>query len=123
MVSEMFTVTNKIALIPLQYTNYYIRKMIQIYLINLDLEAAGKKKKKKKKPFNFDDLDGALPDKDDGTPNDATAQEETGGIEDDFNLDMDFSKTKKKKKKKKDLDELVAEEEKEKAEEKDNGKY
>uniref|UniRef100_A0A1B6C2K8 Eukaryotic translation initiation factor 2 subunit 2 n=1 Tax=Clastoptera arizonana TaxID=38151 RepID=A0A1B6C2K8_9HEMI len=41
-------------------------------------------------------------------------------IEDSFDLDMDFSKTKKKKKKKKDLDELVAEEEKEKAEDKEN---
>ncbi|KAK6627330.1 hypothetical protein RUM44_009807 [Polyplax serrata] len=87
---------------------------------NLDLEAAGKKKKKKKKPFNFEDLDGALPDKDDGTMNEATTQDDAGGIEDDFNLDMDFSKTKKKKKKKKDFDELVAEEEKEKTEEKDN---
>lgn len=36
---------------------------------------------------------------------------------------MDFSKTKKKKKKKKDLDDLVAEDEKEKAEEKENGLY
>lgn len=36
---------------------------------------------------------------------------------------MDFSKTKKKKKKKKDLDELVAEDDKEKIEDKENGKY
>lgn len=35
---------------------------------------------------------------------------------------MDFSRTKKKKKRKKDLDELVAEEEKEKSEDKENGK-
>ncbi|EEB10120.1 eukaryotic translation initiation factor 2 subunit beta, putative [Pediculus humanus corporis] len=87
---------------------------------NFDLDAGAKKKKKKKKPFNFEELDGALPDKDDGTINDGTGHDDTGGIDDDFNLDMDFSKTKKKKKKKKDLDELVAEEEKEKVEEKDN---
>ncbi|CAH1390696.1 unnamed protein product [Nezara viridula] len=37
----------------------------------------------------------------------------------EFNLDMDFSKTKKKKKKKKDIDELVADEEKDKGDEKD----
>lgn len=34
---------------------------------------------------------------------------------------MDFSKTKKKKKKKKDIDELVADEEKDKGDEKDLG--
>lgn len=44
-------------------------------------------------------------------------------VEDDFNLDMDFSKTKKKKKKKKDLDELVAEEELKEREDKENGIY
>lgn len=90
---------------------------------SLDPENLGKKKKKKKKQFNFDDLDGALPDKEEGTTNDAGNHEENTNLEDDF-LDMDFStKTKKKKKKKKDLDELVAEEEKEKTEEKDNGTF
>lgn len=44
-------------------------------------------------------------------------------LQDSFDLDMDFSKTKKKKKKKKDLDELVAEDDKEKIEDKENGKY
>lgn len=78
-----------------------------------------KKKKKKKKIFNLDDLDGALPDKDENTNNDGGADESAANLEDDF-LDMDFSKTKKKKKKKKDFDELVAEEEKEKTEEKEN---
>lgn len=87
----------------------------------LDGSLDPKKKKKKKKIFNLDDLDGALPDKDENAINDG-AQEETTNLEDDF-LDMDFSKTKKKKKKKKDFDELVAEEEKEKTEEKENGKY
>lgn len=37
------------------------------------------------------------------------AGEEGGNIENDYDLDVDFSKTKKKKKKKKELDELVAE--------------
>jgi len=42
-------------------------------------------------------------------------------VEDSFDLDMDFSKTKKKKKtKKKDLDEFIAEDEKKKAEDKEN---
>jgi hypothetical protein len=43
-------------------------------------------------------------------------------FQDSFDLDMDFSKTKKKKKtKKKDLDEFIAEDEKKKAEDKENG--
>ncbi|KAJ4449809.1 Eukaryotic translation initiation factor 2 subunit 2, partial [Periplaneta americana] len=42
-------------------------------------------------------------------------------FQDSFDLDMDFSKTKKKKKtKKKDLDEFIAEDEKKKAEDKEN---
>lgn len=99
------------------------------------------KKKKKKKKTTFD-LDAALAQtgNEDGNPdqnekenlepvetentgNDTTIQEDVGGFDDDFDLDMDFSKTKKKKKKKKDLDELVAEEERERAEDKGNGMY
>lgn len=85
---------------------------------NLDLENFGKKKKKKKKAFNLEELDGALPE---GSAGGKVKEESMEGIiddenaiEDNFSLEMDFSKTKKKKKKKKDLDELVAEEEKEK---------
>lgn len=45
-------------------------------------------------------------------------------LQEDFSLDMDFSKTKKKKKKKKDLDELVGEElEKRQQEIRDEGNY
>lgn len=77
--------------------------------IDLDLESFGKKKKKKKKPFNMEELDGALPDtKDEPTLETSTVQDEAV-IDDNFDLDMDFSKTKKKKKKKKDLNELMAE--------------
>lgn len=93
-----------------------------LYFFIADGSLDPKKKKKKKKIFNLDELDGALPDKEDNATNDQGADESAANLEDDF-LDMDFSKTKKKKKKKKDFDELVAEEEKEKTEEKENGKY
>ncbi|XP_073973223.1 eukaryotic translation initiation factor 2 subunit beta isoform X2 [Rhodnius prolixus] len=85
---------------------------------SLDLESFGKKKKKKKKPFNLDDLEHCLPD---GGTNKPGVQSEVveEGVDEEFDLDMDFSKTKKKKKKKKDFDELVAEEEKDRADEKD----
>ncbi|KDR14246.1 eukaryotic translation initiation factor 2 subunit 2 isoform X2 [Zootermopsis nevadensis] len=92
---------------------------------NLDLENFGKKKKKKKKPFNMEELDGALPEpgsklKEEGNLEIDGNQDESL-VEDSFDLDMDFSKTKKKKKtKKKDLDEFIAEDEKKKAEDKDN---
>lgn len=119
----------------------------------LDLENFGKKKKKKKKAYNLDELDVALPDgkKEVGllerklieilicirrgneikfqfgiflfTKDGAEPIGEDGPAEDNFDLDMDFSKTKKKKKKKKDLDELVAEEEKKEAEDRENGNY
>ncbi|XP_023711205.1 eukaryotic translation initiation factor 2 subunit 2 isoform X1 [Cryptotermes secundus] len=93
---------------------------------NLDLENFGKKKKKKKKPFNMEELDGAIPEsgnksKEEGNIEIDGTQDE-GLVEDSFDLDMDFSKTKKKKKtKKKDLDEVIAEDEKKKAENKENG--
>lgn len=92
---------------------------------NLDLENFGKKKKKKKKPFNMEELDGALPEsgsksKEEGTM-EIDGNQDEGLVEDSFDLDMDFSKTKKKKKaKKKDLDEFIAEDEKKKAEDKEN---
>lgn len=92
---------------------------------NLDLENFGKKKKKKKKPFNMEELDGALPEsgsksKEEGNMEIDGTQDE-GLVEDSFDLDMDFSKTKKKKKtKKKDLDDFIAEDEKKKAEDREN---
>lgn len=46
---------------------------------------------------------------------------EEGAADDNFDLELDFSKSKKKKKKKKELDELMAEAE-EKADDKENGK-
>ncbi|XP_049829624.1 eukaryotic translation initiation factor 2 subunit 2 [Schistocerca gregaria] len=99
-------------------------KEMEVDDTNLDLENFGKKKKKKKKTFNLEELDGALPDttnktKEEG-PMEVEALQEEAAVEDTFDLDMDFSKTKKKKKKRKDLDELVAEDEKEKAEDKEN---
>lgn len=99
-----------------------------------------KKKKVKKTTFNLDDLENNLPDSSSGlnessniengdAHGDSNAEvfeildiktesifsEENLFIlsiilQEDFSLDMDFSKTKKKKKKKKDLDELVGEE-------------
>ncbi|PSN51019.1 Eukaryotic translation initiation factor 2 subunit 2 [Blattella germanica] len=92
---------------------------------NLDLENFGKKKKKKKKPFNMEELDGALPEsgsksKEEGTM-EIDGNQDEGMVEESFDLDMDFTKTKKKKKtKKKDLDEFIAEDEKKKAEDKEN---
>nr|CAD7260794.1 unnamed protein product [Timema shepardi] len=91
----------------------------------LDLENFGKKKKKKKKPFNMEELDGALPEQS-GSANDIVMEvelnQEDGAVEEELDLDMVFStKTKKKKKKKPNLDELlVAEEERIKAEDKEN---
>lgn len=92
---------------------------------NLDLENFGKKKKKKKKPFNMEELDGALPESGSKSKEESTMEidgnQDEGLVEDSFDLDMDFSKTKKKKKtKKKDLDEFIAEDEKKKAEDKEN---
>ncbi|XP_046469646.1 eukaryotic translation initiation factor 2 subunit 2 isoform X1 [Neodiprion pinetum] len=84
----------------------------------LDLENFGKKKKKKKKAFNLDELDMALPEskKEDG----AEPIGEDGPAESNFDLDMEFS-GKKKKKRKNILDNLVAEEEKKEAEDRENG--
>jgi len=79
---------------------------------NLDLESFGKKKKKKKKPFNLEDLEANLPADADDNKEEAVADganEDGGNVEDDYDLDVDFSKTKKKKKKKKELEDLVAE--------------
>lgn len=92
---------------------------------NLDLENFGKKKKKKKKPFNMEELDGALPEPGNKSKEEGNIEidgnQDEGLVEDSFDLDMDFSKTKKKKKtKKKDLDEFIAEDEKKKAEDKEN---
>lgn len=79
---------------------------------NLDLENFGKKKKKKKKPFNLDELENALPTSNETNDLNNTVQdgadEDGGNVDEDFNLDVDFSKSKKKKKKKKDLEDLVA---------------
>ncbi|XP_065161558.1 eukaryotic translation initiation factor 2 subunit 2 isoform X2 [Atheta coriaria] len=69
-------------------------------------------KKKKKKVFNLDDLEGSLPEKDGGGQDDAI-------IDDNLDLELDFSKAKKKKQKKKDLHELMAEVDK-KQEDKEN---
>ncbi|XP_051160143.1 eukaryotic translation initiation factor 2 subunit 2 [Leptopilina boulardi] len=84
----------------------------------LDLESFGKKKKKKKKKFNLDELDAALPDlkKEDASE----PQMEDPSVDDNLDLDMDFSKTKKKKKRKKDLEELINEEEKKEADDTEN---
>nr|CAD7405538.1 unnamed protein product [Timema cristinae] len=96
-----------------------------LYHGGLDLENFGKKKKKKKKPFNMEELDGALPEQS-GSANDIVMEvelnQEDGAVEEELDLDMVFStKTKKKKKKKPNLDELlVAEEERIKAEDKEN---
>ncbi|XP_075228724.1 eukaryotic translation initiation factor 2 subunit beta isoform X1 [Lycorma delicatula] len=92
---------------------------------NVDLESFGKKKKKKKKAFNLEELDGVLPDtgtdkQKEDAPVDVSEAVDDAAIEDSFDLDMDFTKSKKKKKKKKDLDELVAEDEKEKIDDKEN---
>jgi len=76
-----------------------------------------KKKKKKKKPFNMDELEGALPEKEDGEKD--SGMQDEGAFEDNFDLELDFSKAKKKKKKKKDLDELMAKAD-EKQEDKEN---
>jgi len=79
---------------------------------NLDLESFGKKKKKKKKPFNLEDLEANLPADAEDKKEEAVADgvgEDGGNVEDDYDLDVDFSKTKKKKKKKKELEDLVAE--------------
>lgn len=80
---------------------------------SLDLENFGKKKKKKKKPFNLDELENNLPveneEPSDGGAVNEGAAEEAGNADEEYDLDVDFSKTKKKKKKKKDLEDLVAE--------------
>ncbi|XP_017774717.1 PREDICTED: eukaryotic translation initiation factor 2 subunit 2 isoform X2 [Nicrophorus vespilloides] len=72
-----------------------------------DLDLDLKKKKKKKKTFNLDDLDNALPDKEEGEGE--GGNQDDVAMDDNFDLELDFSKAKKKKKKKKDLDELMAE--------------
>lgn len=87
----------------------------------LDLENFGTKKKKKKKTFNLDDLESALPLREDLlTIESGTNVDETE--EDEINLDMDFSMAKKKKKsKKKELDELFSDkQEEDKLEDKEN---
>lgn len=65
------------------------------------------------KPFNMFELENNLPSGDgDEKKEDAVndvAGEEGGNIENEYDLDVDFSKSRKKKKKKKELDELVAE--------------
>lgn len=85
-----------------------------------DLDLFGKFKKKKKKPFfNTEDLENALPDlKDDRPPVDDPDQKEEE-VEDDLDLDIDFSKMKKKKKKK-NPDDFIAEDEQNKADNKEN---
>lgn len=82
-----------------------------------DMELFGKKKSKKKKtkPFNFEELNDALPDGKESSVMDEEnidpASTQVAEVE-DFDLDMDFSKAKKKRtKKKKGLDTLIAEEE------------
>lgn len=80
--------------------------------LEFNSSALKKSRKKLKKPtFNFDDLENNLPDASPGANERGIVENgEAHGdsnVEDDFTLDMDFSKTKKKKKKKKDLDELV----------------
>jgi len=73
---------------------------------DLDLENFGKKKRKKKKTgFNLDDLDAALPtatDEDNQEDTGVTFDEESGAIDDTFDLGM-----KKKKKKKTEINELL----------------
>ena len=69
-----------------------------------------KKKKKKKKTFNLEDLDNALPDKENGKPvspsdeNQTPADEAENAVEDD--LDFDYTKKKKKKKNKVNFDDI-----------------
>jgi len=73
---------------------------------DLDLENFGKKKRKKKKTgFNLDDLDAALPTADDANQEEesgAAPDDESGAIDDTFDLGM-----KKKKKKKIEINELL----------------
>lgn len=73
---------------------------------DLDLETFGKKKRKKKKTgFNLDDLDAALPTSTDDNIQEesgAAPDEESGAIDDTFDLGM-----KKKKKKKTEINELL----------------
>jgi len=70
---------------------------------NLDLENFGKKKKKKKKPFNLDELENSLPVENE-EPSESGAMNEGGGEEggnadEEYDLDVDFSKTKKEEEK------------------------
>jgi len=65
----------------------------------------------------MDDLEGALPDKEDGDNN--VGGNDDAGLDDNFDLELDFTKAKKKKKKKKVLDELIADTD-EKQEDKEN---
>lgn len=105
----------------------------------------------KKTTFNLDDLDNALSEGGTASNEGLTENGEFHGdsnievceencrtkisalyywwddlLQEDFNLDMDFSnftKSKKKKKKKKELDELVAEESDRRSDAKDEGTY
>lgn len=73
---------------------------------DLDLENFGKKKRKKKKTgFNLDDVEAALPASTDDANQDETGvafDDESGAIDDTFDLGM-----KKKKKKKTEINELL----------------
>jgi len=86
------------------------RKELQVDDLDLDLDTFGKKKKKgKKKPFVMDDVETALPEVE------AEAPEEP--MEEQEDLDLEFSMTTKKKKKKKPT--ALLEEEKEDREDED----
>lgn len=72
---------------------------------DLDLENFGKKKKKKKKTgFNLEELEAALPVADESKEEESGTipDDDSGAIDDNFDLDM-----KKKKKKKKEINELL----------------
>lgn len=79
-----------------------------------------KKKKKKKKPFTAEDLD-AVPGESKEDGGHEGGNQDDGALDDNFDLEVDFSKTKKKKKKK-NIGDLIAEAD-EKHEDKENGIY
>lgn len=87
---------------------------------DLDLENFGKKKRKKKKTgFNLEDLDAALPTAADDNNQEETGvafDEDSGAIDDTFDLGM-----KKKKKKKIEINELLKDNKEN--EELENGKH
>lgn len=88
---------------------------------NLDLDNFGKKKKKRKKThFNLEELETNLPEvKEEKPPAEEPEQQQEEEVVDDLVLDIDFSKTKKKKKRK-NIDELVAEDESNRNEDREN---